>query len=102
MVGQGEKGTGEMHGNSEITVTVHYQERSEPYVFARGAKVTDVQLWAIGIFSIDDSLATEMELALHGTTDELAGSKPLASLVHGGSTLVLDLIRGEIANGNRS
>jgi hypothetical protein len=95
-----DKEAGEPHGNSDVSVTVNYQEKSETHIFKHGAKIADVLLWAIGFFSIDDSLATEMELALEGTKDELAGSKPLASLVHGGSTLALDLIRGDIANGS--
>jgi hypothetical protein len=96
-----DKATGEPHGNSDVTVTVNYQNKSETHVFKRGAKIADVLLWAIARFSIDDSLATEMELAVQGTKDELAGSKPLGSLVHGGSSLVLDLIRGDIANGSQ-
>ena len=90
---------GEKHGNSEITVTVNYQEQTKSHDFGRGAKVSDVLLWAIGAFSIDDTIATEMELALEGSKDELPGSKPLASLARGSSTLSLDLIRGDIANG---
>ena len=48
---------------------------------------------------IDDAIATEIELVVTGTTEELQGSKPLASLAPGGSTLTLDLVRGDIANG---
>ena len=94
------QGNAASEGHAEISVTVNYQEKSETRTFKRGAKIADVLLWAIEFFSIDDSVATEMELALQGTKDELAGSKPLASIVHGGSTLVLDLIRGDIANGS--
>ena len=93
------KAAGEQHGNAEITVTVNYQNQTKARDFGRGAKVSEVLLWAIGAFSIDDTIATEMELAVEGSKDELPGSKPLASLARGDSTLVLDLVRGDIANG---
>ncbi|PHQ86505.1 MAG: hypothetical protein COB65_01120 [Thalassobium sp.] len=69
--------------------------------FAPNTKVEDVLLWAIGVFGIDASLATEMELAVAGEEGELAGGKPLASITKGAETLVLDLVRGDIANGCR-
>jgi hypothetical protein len=94
-----ESKAGEKGGNSDITVIVNYQEQTKTVQFGRGTKVSDVLLWAIGVFSIDETIATEMELALEGSKEELAGSKPLASLAHGGSMLTLDLIRGDIANG---
>lgn len=87
------------HGNSSVDVTVQYQAQSKSQPFPRGAKISEVLAWAIEAFAVDDAVATELELVVHGTTDELTGSKPLASIVHGGSTLVLDLVRGEIANG---
>lgn len=86
-------------GNSTVEVTVHYQEQSKTKAFGRGDKIADVLAWTIQIFGIDGTVATEVELALAGTTEELAGSKPLASLVHGAGTVVFDLIRGDIANG---
>lgn len=99
MTAQRENQPNDPHGNSDIDVTVNYQELSKTHSFKRGAKIGDVLLWAIDAFSIDDTIATEMELALEGSKEELPGSKPLASLAHGGSTLALDLIRGDIANG---
>ncbi len=87
-------------GNSSVDVTVHYQAHSKESSFPRGTKVAEVLAWAIGAFTIDDAVATELELVVEGTQDELPGSKPIASLVHGGSTLALDLVRGDIANGN--
>ena len=86
-------------GNSTVAVTVNYQSTSKTKDFPRGSKVADVLTWALAAFSIDDAIATEVELALEGATEELAGSKPIASLVHGAGTLVLDLLRGDIANG---
>ena len=86
-------------GNASVEVTVHYQAASKTKSFKRGAKVAEVLPWAIDAFGIDDAVATELELVVAGTQEELPGSKPIASLVHGGSTLALDLVRGEIANG---
>ena len=87
-------------GNNMVAVTVNYQSDAKTENFPRGAKVSDVLIWALGAFTIDDAIATEVELVVAGTTDELAGSKPIASLVQGGAVLVLDLVRGDIANGN--
>lgn len=95
-----EKKPNDPHGNSDIAVTVNYQDGSKTHSFKRGTKIADVLLWAIDAFSIDDAIATEVELALEGSKEELPGSKPLASLAHGDATLVLDLIRGDIANGS--
>lgn len=87
------------NGGHEITVTVNYQAQTETMAFAPGTKIENVLLWAIGIFGIDASLATEMELAVAGEEGELAGGKPLASIAKGEKTLVLDVVRGDIANG---
>jgi len=92
-------GNGNGNGGSAISVTVNYQAASKVESFPRGAKVSEVLAWAITAFSIDDAIATEIELVVTGTTEELQGSKPLASLAPGGSTLTLDLVRGDIANG---
>ncbi len=86
-------------GIASIEVSVHYQAESKTKPFERGAKVAQVLSWAIEAFGIDDAVATELELVVAGTQDELSGSKPIASLAHGGSTLAFDLVRGEIANG---
>lgn len=99
MAGKGNNG-GAGGGNSSIDVTVNYQAANKSNSFPRGAKVADVLAWAIAAFEIDDAIATEIELVVEGTTDELAGSKPLASLAHGHSSLAFDLVRGEIANGS--
>ena len=86
-------------GNASVEVTVNYQKATKTSTFPRGANVADVLAWAINIFTIDDTVATELELVVAGTKDELPGSKPIASLVHGDASLSLDLVRGEIANG---
>ena len=99
MAGKTEKNEVGNGGNSSVDVTVNYQARTETKSFLRGTKVSEVLTWAVGVFGIDDAIATELELVVAGTKDELAGSKPIASLVHGGSTLTLDLVRGDIANG---
>ena len=85
--------------NNTVAVTVNYQSIAKTNSFPRGDKVSDVLTWALGAFTIDDTIATEVELVVEGTTDELAGSKPIASLTHGAAVLVLDLVRGDIANG---
>jgi len=99
MAGKTEKNEAGNGGNSSVDVTVNYQARTETKSFPRGTKVSEVLAWAVGVFGIDDAIATELELVVAGTKDELAGSKPIAALVHGGSTLTLDLVRGDIANG---
>ena len=86
-------------GGRKIAVTVNYQAQTETKDFAPNTKVEDVLLWTIGVFGIDASLATEMELAVAGEEGELAGGKPIASIAKGEKTLVLDLVRGDIANG---
>tara|TARA_R110002072_G_scaffold109323_3_gene236563 strand:- start:241 stop:558 length:318 start_codon:yes stop_codon:yes gene_type:complete len=86
-------------GGRKIAVTVNYQAQTQTMAFAPNTKVEDVLLWAISVFGIDASLATEMELAIAGEEAELAGGKPLASIAKGEKTLVLDLLRGDIANG---
>jgi hypothetical protein len=96
----GGKGNSDGQGNSSVDVTINYQSASKTHAFPRGTKVADVLVWAIGAFKISDSVATELELVIAGTKDELPGSKTIASLVHGGSTLTLDLVRGDIANGS--
>lgn len=92
-------GKGNGGGNSSIDVTVNYQAASKSHSFLRGTKIAEVLAWAIEAFQLDDAIATEVELVVEGTTDELAGSKPIASLAHGDAALTLDLVRGEIANG---
>ena len=87
-------------GGRDIAVTVNYQAASKTRSFMRGDSIADVLTWAISAFMIDDAIATEIELIVTGTTEELQGSKTLASLARGASALTLDLVRGDIANGS--
>ena len=87
-------------GGREVTVAVNYQARTETETFSRDTKIEEVLVWAVGIFGIDASLATEMELVITGQQDELSVAKPLATIVRGASTVTLDLVRGDIANGS--
>lgn len=88
-----------VHHVSEVRVTVFYQSGSHDRSFKRSATVEDVLMWAIDVFKIDASLATEMELVLHGKTDELSQSEHVGHLAGRHHELGLDLVRGDIANG---
>lgn len=86
-------------GGAEISVTVYYGAGEKTKEFRRNATVQDVLVWAITAFAIDPSMASEFELARHGEKEELADNVRLATLVRGNSSLALDLLRGDIANG---
>ena len=90
----------EGRGRRQVTVTVNYQAGSKVNCFKRRDKISEVLAWAITAFKIDDTVATEIELVIEGTTEELQGSKTLASLICGASDLTLDSVRGDIANGS--
>ena len=84
-----------------ITVTIHYQSKSESHPFKPGDTVEDVLDWALTVsaFGIDAAMASEFELARHGQTEELPLADHLAKLATGAKQLQLDLVRGEMANG---
>ena len=56
--------------------------------------------WAIKVFKVDSSLATELVLVRHGEKDELPEREHIGHLVGKDSDFALDLVRGEIANGS--
>lgn len=89
-----------VHHLGEVRVTVFYQSGSHERSFKRSATVEDVLVWAIDAFKVDASLATEMELVLHGRTDELPSSEHVGHLAGRHQELGLDLVRGDIANGS--
>ena len=88
-----------VHHVSEVTVKVFYQADEKGHPFKRHATVEDVLTWAIKMFKIDATMASEFELALHGTKGELPGTEHIGHLAGRHHELVLDLVRGDIANG---
>ena len=91
-----------VHHIGEVTVTVNYQAGQYKRVFKRFEAVKDVLSWAIEVFEIDASMATEFELARHGQKEELFGAEHIGHLAGKNCELELDLVRGDIANGSRS
>ncbi|MER8600523.1 hypothetical protein NKH09_21935 [Mesorhizobium sp. M1339] len=88
-----------VHHAGEVAVTVYYQAREEKRGFKRSATVEAVLAWAIDVFKIDPSMATEFELTRHGQKEELPGSEHIGHLVGPHREIALDLVRGDIANG---
>jgi hypothetical protein len=88
-----------VHHINDVDVTVYYQAGHQSHRFMRHATVNDVLKWAIAKFNVDESMATEFELALHGETTELPGSEHVGHLAGHARELALDLVRGDIANG---
>ena len=91
-----------IHHPDEVTVTVSYQEGQQSRVFKRFEAVKDVLAWAIEVFHIDTSMATEFELARHGHKEELPDPEHIGHLAGKECELALDLVRGDIANGSYS
>lgn len=88
-----------VHCLGEVTVVVNYQASYESRVFKRFEAVKDVLAWAIKLFNIDSSLATELVLVCHGQKNELPEREHIGHLAGKDSNLTLDLVRGDIANG---
>ena len=86
----------------EVRVTVYYQASQHTRTFKQFEAVKDVLTWAIGVFKIDASLATEFELARRGQKEELRGFEQVGHLAEKNCELELDLVRGAIANGSCS
>lgn len=91
-----------VHHAGEVTVTVYYQAGQHSRTFKRSATVADVLAWAITVFNVDPSMATEFDLARHGQKEELPGTEHIGHLAGPHRELALDLVRGDIANGNCS
>ena len=98
--GDPDKGPVHVHYLGEVKVTVFYQAGHATREFKRFEAVKDVLAWAIKAFTIDSSLATELELARHGQKDELPEREHIGHLAGKDSELALDLVRGDIANGS--
>lgn len=90
-----------VHRRHDVAVTVYYQGGSRNHNFKRTATVDDVLMWAIKAFRIDAAMAPEFELALHGTTEELPEAEHIGHLAGCHHELLLDVIRGDIANGGK-
>ncbi|MCY4499149.1 MAG: hypothetical protein OXC14_17930 [Rhodospirillaceae bacterium] len=84
----------------EVKVTVYYQSGEESLEFKRFEAVKDVLGWAIKVFKVDGSLATELVLVRHGEKDELPEREHVGRLAGKDNDLALDLVRGDIANGS--
>lgn len=84
----------------EVEVTVYYQAAQHGRAFKRSATVEDLLIWAIAMFNIDPSMATEFELTRHGQKEELPETERVGHLAGGHRELALDLVRGAIANGS--
>lgn len=91
-----------VHHLGEVTVTVFYQADQRCRVFKRFETVKDVLAWAIDVFNIDLSMATEFELTRHGQKEELRAHEHIGHLVGKDCELALNLVRGDIANGTSS
>lgn len=89
-----------VHHLGEIKVTVYYQMGQHTRTFKRFEAVKDVLSWAITVFDIDSSLATEFELVRHGQEEELPAPEHIGHLVGKNCELELDLVRGVIPNGS--
>ena len=91
-----------VHQLGEVTVSVNYQASRYSRDFKRFEAVKEVLIWAIDVFEIDASMATEFELARHDQKEELFGAEHIGHLAGKNCELELDLVRGDIANGNYS
>jgi hypothetical protein len=91
-----------VHRAGEVTVTVSYQAGQRDRAFERHATVEEVLLWAIKVFNVDPSMASEFELTRRGQKKELPGTEHIGHVAGGEHTLCLELVRGHISNGGRS
>jgi len=89
-----------LHYVGDVKVTVFYQTEKHHREFKRRSTVEDVLVWAIKVFGVDPSMATEFELARHGHKEELPGAEHIGHLSGRHHALELDLVRGDIANGS--
>lgn len=88
-----------VHHARDVNITAFYQAGSHHQNFERHATVEDVLTWAVKVFNIDAQIAPEFELALHNTSEQLPGSEHIGHLAGCHHDLLLDVIRGDIANG---
>ena len=91
-----------VHYPGEVTVTVYYQAGHQERRFKPFEAVKDVLAWAIEVFRIDATMATEFELTRRGQKEELPEPEHIGHLAGKDCKLALDLVRGVIANGSCS
>lgn len=89
-----------VHHVGEITVTVYYQAGQHAHQFRRHGTVDEVLSWAIAAFNVDANMASELGLARQGVKEELPGTERIGHLAGTQCALTLDLVRGDIANGD--
>jgi hypothetical protein len=93
------------HRARTVEVVVNYKGLKASKRFPPSARVQRVLDWAVSVkeFNIDATIAPEMELALHGQTNELPKQAHIGRYVtHPHHHLELDLIRGVVPNGGLS
>ncbi|MGC9954507.1 MAG: hypothetical protein ABSD21_09545 [Rhizomicrobium sp.] len=88
-----------VHFKGEVRVNVNYQT-AQTREFKRDATVEDILEWAIKEFKIDPNMASEFDLALHGTKETLPPDEHVGHLAGRHDELALDLLRGDISNGS--
>jgi hypothetical protein len=88
-----------VHFKGLVRVTVNYDTGTKAHEFKRQATIEDVLEWAIKAFGIDPSLASEFDLADHGSKVALPSGEHIGHLAQRHDELALDLIRGDISNG---
>lgn len=88
-----------VHWSESVAVTLYYQSASKSHNFKRNTTVAELLQWAITAFTIDPSIATEIELVRHGQEDELPSTEHLGHLIGRETCASFDVVRGVIANG---
>jgi hypothetical protein len=90
-----------VHRCREIDVVVYYGKASHSHCYPPSTRVETVLHWAVKRFGIDATIASEFELTLLGSTEELPGSLHIGSLPkHPACRVELNLVRGVIPNGD--
>lgn len=88
-----------VHHKGEVEVIAFYQSKTHRHAFQRHQTVGHVLIWAIKVFGVDPTMASEFDLTLHGSKDALPESEHIGHVAHHHKCLELDFVRGDIANG---
>lgn len=91
-----------VHRARKVDVVVHYLNKTKEKAFSPSTRVQKLLDWVVGPggFSVDPTIAPEMEVALRGETKELPREAHIGRYVqHPHHRFELDLIRGVIPNG---
>jgi hypothetical protein len=89
-----------VHHAEPVDVFVSYQSATKNREFRRHATVNEVLIWAIKVFGVDPTMATEFELTRQGDKTALPGKEHVGHLAGQHKRLHLDLVRGDMANGS--